>query len=80
MSTGGARVRAAALFRKPVNYREYAAKGCIESLRKLGVCLLLAGPKIRAVPRGRLQKYPGMVFMIERYRAEITALLECEVE
>lgn len=63
-----------------LSYREYAAKGVIESLRKLGVCLLLAGPKMLALPRGRLQKFPGMVFMVNRYRPEIERFLEAEVE
>jgi hypothetical protein len=63
-----------------VNYREYAAKGVIEALRKLGICLVTAGPHLRAVPQPRLRKYPGMVFMIDRYRPEIKRLLDDEVE
>lgn len=63
-----------------VNYREYAAKGVIESLRKLGICLVTIGPSLRAVPAFQLRKYPGMVFMCARYKPEIVRLLADEVE
>lgn len=64
----------------PVNYREYAAKGIIESLRKLGICLLSVGPTLRAVPAGRIRKYPGLIHMCTRYQKEIARLLDAEVE
>lgn len=63
-----------------VNYREYAAKGVIESCRKLGICLINAGPVLRCVPGGKMRRYPGMIHMVNRYTPEIRVLLDAEVE
>lgn len=68
------------MIRPRANYREYAAKGIVESLRKLGICPLVNGVAVHALPTGRIKRYPGMVFMVQRYRPEIIALLDAEVE
>lgn len=72
MSDGGALVA--------VNYREYAAKGVLEALRKLGILLLVDGPIIRTLPTGKLRRYPGMIHMIQRYSRELRVLLDGAVE
>ncbi len=63
-----------------LTYREHAAKGIIEACRKLGICLMVNGAAVHAIPTGRIKKYPGMVFMVQRYRPEICLLLDGEVE
>lgn len=68
------------MIKAPPNYREYAAKGVIETLRKLGICLLTVGPTLRAVPAGRIRKYPGLIHMCARYQRELALLLAAEVE
>lgn len=74
------RLSAASMIKRKVNYREYAAKGVIETTRKVGVCLLVDGPHVRSVPQRTLRRYPGLVHMVKQYAAEIRTLLDAEVE
>lgn len=63
-----------------VTYREHAAKGIIESLRKLGIFLLVDAGRLVAHPRGKIRRYPGMIHMCGRYAQEIARQLERDCE
>lgn len=61
------------------DYRAHAAKGTIETLRKLGILLLVDGGNLVARPRGRIRKYPGLIAMCARYTKEIAQELDSHV-
>lgn len=62
------------------SYRESAAEGIICRCVEVGVALVANGTGVHAVPTGKLNKYPGLVFMIARYRREIMLQLAERVE
>lgn len=61
-------------------YRMHGAKLAIEAAHRLGVVLIANGTGIHAYPHGRLQKHPGLLNMVKRYRDEIMATLDGIVE
>jgi hypothetical protein len=61
-------------------YRMHGAKVAIESAHKLGVVLVAGGTGVHAYPHGRLQRYPGLLAMVKRYRDEIMLTLDGLVE
>jgi hypothetical protein len=61
-------------------YRMAGAKLAIEAAHKLGVVLLANGTGVHAYPHGRMQKHPGLLNMVKRYRDEIMQLLDGIVE
>lgn len=61
-------------------YRVSAARNVIDGCRRLGVVLLANGTGVHAYPHGRLQRHPGMIAMVKRYRDEVMQLLDGVVE
>jgi hypothetical protein len=61
-------------------YRLHGAKMAIEACTRLGVVLLANGTGVHAYPHGRLQRHPGLLAMVQRYRNEVMTLLDGIVE
>lgn len=61
-------------------YRMSGARVAIESCRELGVVLIANGTGVHAMPVGLLRRYPGLLFMVVRYRDEIMLTLDGLVE
>lgn len=61
-------------------YRMHGAKCAMEACTRLGVVLLAGGTGVHAYPHGRLQRHPGLVAMVKRYRDEIMLMLDGTVD
>lgn len=62
------------------SYRDYAAKLTMDRCQGVGLCLIANGTGIHAVPTGIVKKYPGLLFLLNRYRDEIMHRLDEMVE
>lgn len=61
-------------------YRMSGARVAIDSCRKLGVVLIANGTGVHAIPHKRLQRHPGLLAMVQRYRDEVMQILDGLVE
>lgn len=61
-------------------YRKYAAEGAVRRCREIGVALLANGTGVHAIPAHALDKHPGLLQLVQRYRVEIMQHLDGIVE
>lgn len=61
-------------------YRMAGARLAIDHCRRIGVVLIVNGTGVHAVPTVKLREHPGLLAMVQRYRAEIMMVMDALVE